>query len=96
MLSILIFSGKQWSRAALAWLLFAIAVDGLARAGSEAAEAKLAAYNTAVALGVLNAAERLGPHGQYQVAKVEIRDLDLDRLEPAAFGDLEDPHAPKP
>jgi urease accessory protein UreF len=96
MLSILIFSGKQWSRAALAWLLFAVAVDGLARAGSEAAEAKLAAYNTAVALGVLSAAERLGPHGQYQVAKVEIVDLDLARLEPSAFGDLDDAHAPKP
>ncbi len=91
MLSILKFSGKQWSWAALAWIVFAVAVDGLAKAGSEAADAKIAAYNAAVALGVLNVAERAGP-SQYQVAKVAVSELDLDGIDPAAFGDAEDAH----
>jgi hypothetical protein len=87
MLSILKFSGTHWSRAAAAWILFGVAIDGLADAGAEAADAELAAYNAAVALGVLNVAERTGERGQYQVAKVEVLDLDLKSLDPATFAD---------
>ncbi len=95
MLSILKFSGKHWSRTAMAWVAFAVVVDGLAKAGAEASEAKLAAYNTAVALGVLDAAERVGTRGQYQVAKVTVLDLDLAALTPGAFGDGDEPSAAK-
>lgn len=94
MLSILKFSGKHWSRAALGWILFALAVDGLAKAGAEAADAKLAAYNAAVALGVQDAADRLGAQGQYQVAKVALKDLDLKAIDPAVFADAEEIGAP--
>lgn len=90
MLSILKFSGKHWSRAALAWILFAVAVDALAKAGAEAADAKLAAYNAAMALGVLDAVARRGDEGQYQVAKVAVKSLDLKAIDPAVFGDAED------
>jgi hypothetical protein len=90
MLSILKFSGKNWSRAAFGWILFAVAVDGLAKAGAEAAEAKLSAYNTAVALGVLNAAERIGRQGQYQVAKVALSDFNPKTIDPKTYADAED------
>ncbi len=90
MLSIIKFSGKHWSRAALGWILFAVVVDGLAKAGAEAADAKLAAYNAATALGVLDAAERRGGQGQHQVAKVSLTDLDLKRIDPAVFADADD------
>jgi uncharacterized protein YdgA (DUF945 family) len=90
MLSIIKFSGKHWSRAALGWILFAVAVDGLAKAGAEAADAKLAAYNAAVALGVQDEGVRLGVQGQYQVAKVALKDLDLKSIDPAVFADAEE------
>jgi hypothetical protein len=90
MLSIIKFSGKHWSRAALGWILFAVAVDGLAKAGAEAADAKLAAYNAATALGVLDAAQRRGDQGQQQVAKVSLSDLDVTRIDPAVFADVDD------
>lgn len=90
MLSIIKFSGKHWSRAALGWILFAVVVDGLAKAGAEAADAKLAAYNAATALGVLDAAGRQGGQGQHQVAKVSLTDLDLKRMDPALFADADD------
>ncbi|MCU0955642.1 MAG: hypothetical protein MUC37_13840 [Hyphomicrobium sp.] len=90
MFTIIKCSGRHWARAALAWLLFALVIDGLARAGSEAAEAKLAAYNAAVALGVLKSAEHLRPQGQYQVAEVRVSDIDLKQLDPTAFGDGDD------
>ncbi len=94
MLSILKFSGKHWSRAAFAWILFAVAVDGLAKVGAEAADAKLAAYNAAVALGVQDADARLGGQGQYQVAKVALKDLDLRSIDPAVFADVEETITP--
>ncbi len=87
MLSILKFSGTHWSRAAIVWLLFAFAVEGLADAGAESADAKIAAYNAAVALGVLNVAERSRENGVHQVAKVDVVELDLNRFDPAQFGD---------
>jgi hypothetical protein len=90
MFSIIKCSGRHWSRAALAWLLFALVIDGLARAGSEAAEAKLAAYNAAVALGVLKSAEQIRRQGQYQVAEVTVSDIDLKQLDATAFGDGDD------
>ena len=91
MLSIIKFSGMHWSRAALGWILLMVAVDGLAKAGAEAADAKLSAYNAAVALGVLDAATRVGMHGQYQVAKVEMRDFELKSIDPAVFADRDEP-----
>lgn len=94
MLSIIKFSGKHWSRAALGWLLLALAVDGLAKAGAEAADAKLEAYNAAVALGVQSAAVRLGTQGQYQVAKVALTDLDLKTIDPVQFADAEEAGSP--
>ncbi|MBA4131726.1 MAG: hypothetical protein C0519_09915 [Hyphomicrobium sp.] len=94
MLSILTFSGKHWSRAALGWILFAVAVDGLAKAGAEAADAKLAAYNAAVALGVQDEGVRLGGPGQYQVAKVSLKDLDLKAIDPSVFADAEETGTP--
>ncbi len=90
MLSMLKFSGKHWSRAALLWILLAVAVDGLAKAGAEAADAKLSAYNAAVALGVVDAAERIGRQGQYQVARVAVTTLDLNTIDPAVFADADD------
>lgn len=90
MLAILMFSGKNWSRAALAWVVFALAVDGLAEAGAEGAKSRIAAHNAAVALGVLAAAERTRPAGMQQVAKVEVSELQLDTLGPQAFGDADD------
>jgi hypothetical protein len=90
MFSIIKCSGRHWSRAALAWLLFALVIDGLARAGSEAVEAKLAAYNAAVALGVLKSADQLRPQGQYQVAEVTVSDIDLRQLDSTVFGDGDD------
>lgn len=90
MFSIIKCSGRHWSRAALAWLLFGLVIDGLARAGSEAVEAKLAAYNAAVALGVLKSAGPMPPPGQYQVAEVTVSDIDLRQLDPTAFGDGDD------
>jgi uncharacterized membrane protein YidH (DUF202 family) len=96
MLSILKFSGTHWSRTAVAWLVFAFAIEGLAQAGAESADAKIAAYNAAVALGVLNVAERSGNRGHYQVAKVEISEFDLDQLDPASFADQDGTAAPAP
>lgn len=96
MLSILKCSGTHWSRAAVGWILFALVVDGLAEAGAEAADAKLAAYNAAVALGVLNVAERVGDKGHYQVAKVELVDLDLAALDATAFADQDEALTPAP
>ncbi len=90
MLSILKFSGKHWSRAALGWALFILTVDGLAQAGAESAESILAAHNAAVALGVLAAAERGPSPGALQVARIAVRDLDLKSLSPAAFGDRDE------
>lgn len=87
MLSILKFSGKHWSRAALAWFLFAVAVEGLAQAGTESAESRLAAHNAAVALGVLTAADRARPQANYQVAKIDLKALDLEKIPSSAFGD---------
>jgi len=95
MQSILKFSGTHWSRSAIAWLTFAFVVQGLAEAGAESADAKIAAYNAAVALGVLNVAERSGNHGHYQVAKVAISDFNLSELDPAVFAD-QDGAAPAP
>ena len=89
MLSILMFSGKQWSRAALAWIVFALAIDGLAEAGAEGAKSRNAAHNAAVALGVLAAAERTRPVGSHQVARIEMSAMDLAELDPADFGDGE-------
>ena len=93
MLSIIKFSGKHWSRAALGWILFAVAVDGLAKAGAEAADAKLAAYNAATALGVLDAAVRSGRQGQYQVAKVALSDFDPRAIDPKTFADIDEAFA---
>ena len=94
MMSILKFSGMHWSRAAVVWILFGVAIDGLADAGAEAASAELSAYQTAVALGVLNVAERTGDRGQYQVAKVEVIELDLKAIDPTEFADHDEPAAP--
>jgi hypothetical protein len=94
MLSILKFSGKHWSRAAFAWILFAVAVDGLAKAGAEASDAKIAAFNAAVALGVQDAGARLGGQGQYQVAKVALTELDLKSIDPAVFADADEIRTP--
>ena len=89
--SILKFSGRHWSRAALGWLLFALAVQGLARAGAEGADAERAAYDTAVALGFFDGAgDRQVLQGQIQVAGVSVKDFEIDRLAPDAFGDTAD------
>jgi hypothetical protein len=96
MLSMLKFSGTHWSRSAIAWLVFAFVVEGLAQAGAESADAKIAAYNAAVALGVLNVAERSGNRGHYQVAKVEISDFDPSEFDPAVFADQDGATAPAP
>jgi len=90
MLSIVIFSGKHWSRAALGWLLFVVAIDGLAEAGAEGHARRLAAHNATVALGVLSAAERARPAGGYQVPKIAVTTLDLASLGPDMFGDTDD------
>jgi hypothetical protein len=89
MLSILKFSGKSWARAAAAWALFAVIVDGLARAGADAAEAEKSAYIAAVALGALQEKSGLETKGQYQVAKVDYRALDLNELQVSDFADEE-------
>ena len=94
MVSILKFSGKHWSRAALGWLLLAVAVNGLAKAGAEASDAKISAYNAAVALGVHDAGHRRAGQGQYQVAKVALKDFDLKAIDPAVFADAEDAATP--
>jgi hypothetical protein len=96
MLSILKFSGTHWSRSAIAWLVFAFVVQGLSEAGAESAAAQIAAYNAAVALGVLNVAERSGNQGHYQVAKVAISDFNLSELDPAVFADQDGSAAPAP
>ncbi len=96
MLSILKFSGTHWSRAAISWLVFAFVVEGLAEAGAESADAKIAAYNAAVALGVLNVVEGSGSRGHYQVAKVEFSDFDLGHIDPAIFADQDSAVAPAP
>jgi hypothetical protein len=90
MLSILVFSGRHWMRAAAAWFLLAFAVDALADAGSEGADARLQAHNAAVALGVLTAVERLGKQGSYQVPKIEMVEFDLSAVSPETFGDGDD------
>lgn len=89
MLSILKFSGKSWARAAAVWALFAIIINGLARAGADAAEAEKSAYAAATALGVLQGAAGLETKGQYQVAKVDYRELDLSALQTSDFADEE-------
>lgn len=96
MLSILKFSGTHWSRSAVVWLVFAFVVQGLADAGAESADAKISAYNAAVALGVLNVAERSANRGHYQVAKVAISDFNLSELDPAVFADQDGASAPVP
>jgi hypothetical protein len=96
MLSILKFSGTHWSRSAIGWLVFAFVVQGLSEAGAESAAAQIAAYNAAVALGVLNVAERSGNDGHYQVAKVAISDFNLSELDPAVFADQDGAAAPAP
>lgn len=90
MVSILTCSGRPWFRAAFAWTIFVVAVYGLADAGAEAADARLSAHTAAVALGVLDQAMRLGRQSSYQIPKIDVVDLDLTRLEPAAFGDREE------
>jgi hypothetical protein len=90
MLSILVLSGRHWMRAAAAWLVFACAVDALADAGTEGAEARLQAHNEAVALGVLTAVERPGKQGSYQVPKVDVVEFDLSAISPETFGDTEE------
>ena len=90
MLSILKFSGKSWVRAALGWLLFAVVIDGLAKSGAEAADAEIATYNTAAALGSFNTAGPSGSAGQYQVAKIAVSVFDPRRINPEAYGDLEE------
>ncbi|MBY0226304.1 MAG: hypothetical protein K2Q28_10910 [Hyphomicrobium sp.] len=96
MLSILKFSGTHWSRSAIVWLVFAFVVQGLANAGAESADAKIAAYHAAVALGVLHVAEPSGSRGHYQVAKVEFSDFDLRELDPAVFADQDGAAASAP
>jgi hypothetical protein len=90
MLSILVFSGRHWARAAAAWFIFAFAVDALADAGAESSNARLQAHNEAVALGVLTAVERLGRQGSYQVPKVEVVEFDLSAIAPETFGDTDE------
>lgn len=96
MLSILKFSGTHWSCSAIVWLVFAFVVQGLANAGAESADAKIAAYHAAVALGVLGVAEQSGNRGHYQVAKVEVSDFDLTEMDPAVFADQDGAAAPAP
>ena len=57
-------------------------------------DAKLAAYNAAVALGVQDEGVRLGGPGQYQVAKVSLKDLDLKAIDPSVFADAEETGTP--
>jgi hypothetical protein len=90
MLSILKFSGKSWSGAAVGWILLAVAVDGLARSGAEAADAEIATYNTAAALGTFDKAGQTGNGDQYQVAKVAVSVFDPKGINPDGYGDLED------
>lgn len=89
MLSILKFSGSSWAQAAAVWALFAVIIHGLAQAGADAAEAEKTAYTAAVALGVLQAPDGLKAEGQYQVAKVDYRALDLSALQSTDFADEE-------
>lgn len=96
MLPILKFSGAHWARTALVWLFFAALVDGLADPSAEAADSVRPASGTASASdGSHTTLSHLEP-GRYQVAKVEVVDLDVSAISEVSFGDAEETAPAKP
>jgi hypothetical protein len=89
MMSILSFSGLNWLRGAGFWIVFAIAIDGLAQAGADDAAAPLKSHNPASAHNLLVATAGNLAIGARQVAKVEMTSFDPATLSQSAFGDSE-------
>lgn len=84
-------SGRHWGRTALAWVLFAVLVQGLAGAGAESAGADCASYNSSSAPGAFNpGGQELPMAGQVQVADVSVSAFDPGAFQSDQFGDNED------
>ncbi|MCU0954380.1 MAG: hypothetical protein MUC37_07160 [Hyphomicrobium sp.] len=89
--SMLRCSGRHWGRAALAWALFAMLVQGLAGAGAESAGAECASCNSASTPGAFNPGGQVLPMaGQVQVADVSVSAFDPGAFQSDQFGDNDD------
>lgn len=84
-------SGRHWSRAALAWVAFAVIVHGLAQFGAEGADAERSVTDGGSSLGALGLGAESSPlPGRLQVADVSMVAFEPGRFDADQFGDADD------